>query len=79
MYPVYLYPTLTVLMPVVLRLINRRLTWISIPITVIIELIIYMDEFGYYESRPLMIFLTLIQVIIMTILTIILSLPGNKK
>ena len=79
MYPIYLYPILAFFMPVVLRLINRRLTWISIPITVIIELIIYMDEFGYYESRPLMIILTLIQIILMAILIIILSLIGNKK
>lgn len=78
MYPIYLYPTLAIVLPGIFRLINRKLTWMSIPCAVIIEIIMYWDEFCYYEARGLMIYLTLIQVIVMSVICIVLSLLRKK-
>lgn len=79
MYPIYTYPILAITLPIVFRLINRKLTWLSIICAIIIELIMYWDEFCYYEARPLMIVFTLIQIVVMVIVTIILNLIGKKR
>ncbi len=79
MYPIYTYPILTIFLPVCFRLINRKLTWLSIICAVIIEIIMYWDEFCYYEARGLMIYLTLIQVIVMSVICILLNLIKKNK
>lgn len=79
MYPIYTYPILTIVLPVCFRLINRNLTWLSIICAVIIEIIMYWDEFCYYEARGLMIYLTLIQVVIMSVLCILINLIKKNK
>ena len=78
MYPIYIYPILAMVLPGIFRLINRKLTWQSIPCAVIIEMILYWDEFCYYEARGLMIYLTLIQVAVMIIVCILLNLLRKK-
>lgn len=75
---IYTYLALTIVLPIIFRLINRKLTWASIPCAVAIELIMYWDHFSYYEARDLTIYATIIQVVIMVILTIVLNLVGKK-
>ena len=75
----YSYLVFTILFPLVFRLINRKLTWISIVCAVVVELIMYWDHFCYYESRGLTIYLTLIQIVIMIVITIMLNLIKKNK
>ena len=78
--PIFIYTcsALTIVLPIIFRLINRKLTWTSILCAITIELIMYWDHFSYYESRGLTIYATIIQVVIMVIITIILNLIGKK-
>ena len=75
---IYTYLALAIVLPVIFRLINRKLTWVSILCAVAVELIMYWDHFCYYETRGLTIYFTIIQVVIMVIITIILNLVGKK-
>lgn len=77
--PIYTYLVLTVLLPVIFRLINRKFTWLSIICAAIMEIIMYWDHFCYYESRGLMMYMTLIQIVIMSIIAASLNLIGKKK
>jgi len=77
--PIYTYSVLALLLPIVFRLINRKLTFFSIVCAIIIELVIYWDEFCYYEGRPFMILFTIIQILVMIIISVILSVLGKKK
>lgn len=79
MYPIYTYPILTVVLPIVFRSVNRKLTWLSLIFAVIIELIMYWDEFCYYEAIGLMIYFTLIQVVVMSVICILLNLIKKNK
>lgn len=73
------YLILTALFPIIFRCINRKATWYSILCALAAELIIYFDHFCYYESRGLMIIITVIQIVVMSIFTFLLNLIGNKK
>ncbi len=73
------YLVLTIILPVVFRCVNRKATWYSILCAVAAELIIYWDHFCYYESRGLMIIITIIQIAVMSILTFLLNLIGKKS
>ena len=64
---------LTFMLPIVVYFVNRRYVWFSIPLTVLVELIINWGNFYYYESRGLMILLTLVQIAVMVILILILN------
>lgn len=75
---IYTYLVLTILLPVIFRLVNRKLTWASILCAVVIEVILYWDHFAYYESRCFTIYTTIIQAVIMVIITIVLNLLGKK-
>ena len=48
-------------------------------VTVLVEILINWDNFYYYESRGLMIFVTVIQIIVMTILILILKAVDLKR
>ena len=77
--PIYMYSVLALLLPVIFRLINPKLTFYSIVCAIIIELVVYWDEFCYYEGRPFMILFTIIQILVMIIISVILSVAGKKK
>ena len=64
---------LTVIVPVVFFFVDRRYVWFSILLTVLVEIMINWGNFRYYESRSLMIFVTLIQVAVMAIIILILK------
>lgn len=66
--------SLTFLLPVVWYFINRRSVWFSILLTVIVEVIINWDSFCYYESRGLMILVTLVQIALMNVTILLLKL-----
>lgn len=70
---------LTFIFPIVVFFINRRYVWFSILLTVLIELIINWGNFCYYESRGLMIIVTLIQIAVMAIIILILSAVASKR
>lgn len=70
---------LTFILPAVFFFVSRRYVWFSIPITVLIEIIINWGNFCYYESRGLMIFVTVIQVAVMAILILILKAVDLKR
>lgn len=70
---------LTFILPAVFFLVSRRYIWFSILLTVLAEIIINWSNFCYYESRGLMIFVTIIQVIVMAILILILKTLNLKR
>ena len=70
---------LTFLLPAVSFFVSRRYVWFSILLTVLVEILINWDNFCYYESRGLMIFVTVIQIIVMTILILILKAVDLKR
>lgn len=70
---------LTFILPVVFYFVNRRCVWCSILLAVLVELIINWGNFNYYESRGLMILVTLVQVAVMAIIILILRAVTPKR
>ena len=69
---------LTFISPIVFHLIHPKYIWLSILLTVIIELMIKWGEFNAYESRGLMIFFTLLQIAVMAVFIWMLKSIGAK-
>ena len=70
---------LTFVTPILFFLISRKYVWLSIPLTVLVELLINWRNFTYYESRGLMISVTLFQLVVMAIVIILLRSAFTKK
>ena len=70
---------LTFVTPVLFFLISRKYVWLSIPLTVLVELLVNWRNFTYYESRGLMISVTLFQLVVMAIVIILLKTVLSKK
>ena len=70
---------LTFVTPILFFLISRKYVWLSIPLTVLVELLVNWRNFTYYESRGLMILVTLFQLAIMAVVTILLRSAFTKK
>lgn len=58
---------------------HRKYVWLSIPLTVLVELLVNWRNFTYYESRGLMISVTLFQLVVMAIVIILLKTVLSKK
>ena len=70
---------LTFVTPILFFLISRKYVWLSIPLTVLVELLVNWRNFTYYESRGLMISVTLFQLVVMAIVIILLNTVLSKK
>ena len=70
---------LTFVTPILFFLISRKYVWLSIPLTVLVELLINWRNFTYYESRGLMISVTLFQLVVMAIVIILLKTVLSRK
>lgn len=70
---------LTFVTPILFFLISRKYVWLSIPLTVLVELLVNWRNFTYYESRGLMISVTLFQLVVMAIVIILLKTVLSKK
>lgn len=70
---------LTFVTPILFFLISRKYVWLSIPLTAFVELLVNWRNFTYYESRGLMISVTLFQLAIMAIVIILLKTVLSKK
>ena len=70
---------LTFVTPILFFLISRKYVWLSIPLTVLVELLVNWRNFTYYESRGLMILVTLFQLVVMAIVIILLKTVLSKK
>ena len=70
---------LTFVTPILFFLISRKYVWLSIPLTVLVELLVNWRKFTYYESRGLMILVTLFQLAIMAVVIILLRSAFTKK
>ena len=70
---------LTFVTPILFFLISRKYVWLSIPLTVLVELLVNWRNFTYYESRGLMISVTLFQLVVMAIVIILLKAVLSKK
>lgn len=70
---------LTFVTPILFFLISRKYVWLSIPLTVLVELLVNWRNFTYYESRCLMISVTLFQLVVMAIVIILLKTVLSKK
>lgn len=70
---------LTFVTPILFFLISRKYVWLSIPLTVLVELLVNWKNFTYYESRGLMISVTLFQLVVMAIVIILLKTVLSKK
>jgi len=69
---------LTFFLPVAFCFINRRFIWLSVLITIAVELVVNWGNFTYYESQGLMIFFTLVQVAVMAIFILMLNFVGRR-
>lgn len=75
--PICLYTVLTIILPVLFCALRwKRYLWGSIVSAVVIELLVYRDEFSYYEGRSLMLLLTIAQIAAMALFILILR--GNS-
>ena len=70
---------LTFVTPILFFLISRKYVRLSIPLTVLVELLVNWRNFTYYESRGLMISVTLFQLVVMAIVIILLKTVLSKK
>lgn len=70
---------LTFVTPILFFLISRKYVWLSIPLTVLVELLVNWRNFTYYESCGLMISVTLFQLVVMAIVIILLKTVLSKK
>lgn len=70
---------LTFVTPILFFLISRKYVWLSIPLTVLVELLVNWRNFTYYESRGLMILVTLFQLTIMAVIILLRSAFTKKK
>lgn len=70
---------LTFVVPILFFLISRKYAWFSIPLTALVELLVNWRNFTYYESRGLMISVTLFQLVVMAIVIILLKTVLSKK
>ena len=70
---------LTFVTPILFFLISRKYVWLSIPLTVLVELLVNWRNFTYYESRGLMSLVTLFQLAIMAVVIILLRSAFTKK
>ncbi len=70
---------LTFVTPILFFLISRKYVWLSIPLTVLVELLVNWRNFTYYESRGLTILVTLFQLAIMAVVIILLRSAFTKK
>ena len=70
---------LTFVTPILFFLISRKYVWLSIPLTVLVELLVNWRNFTYYESRGLMISVTLFQLVVMAIVIILLKTVLSRK
>ena len=70
---------LTFVTPILFFLISRKYVWLSIPLTVLVELLVNWRTFTYYESRGLIILVTLFQLAIMAVVIILLRSAFTKK
>ena len=70
---------LTFVTPILFFLISRKYVWLSIPLTVLVELLVNWRNLTYYESRGLMILVTLFQLAIMAVVIILLRSAFTKK
>ena len=70
---------LTFVTPILFFLISRKYVWLSIPLAVLVELLVNWRTFTYYESRGLMILVTLFQLAIMAVIILLRSAFTKKK
>ena len=70
---------LTFVVPILFFLISRKYAWFSIPLAALVELLVNWINFTYYESRGLMISLTLFQLVVMAVVIILLKTVLSKK
>lgn len=70
---------LTFVTPILFFLISRKYVWLSIPLTVLVELLVNWGNFTYYESRGLMILVTLFQLVVMAVIILLRSAFTKKK
>ena len=70
---------LTFVTPILFFLISRKYVWLSIPLTVLVELLVNWRNFTYYESRGLMILVTLFHLTIMAVIILLRSAFTKKK
>lgn len=77
--PILLYPVLAVLLPVAFYFIKRKYIWFSLILAVIVDVIVYWNDFSYYEARPIMIFFTFVQIAVMAIIILILKTVAAKR
>ena len=70
---------LTFVTPILFFLISRKYVWLSIPLTVLVALLVNWRNSTYYESRGLMILVTLFQLAIMAVIILLRSAFTKKK
>lgn len=63
-----------VALPIVFWLISRKGAWFSLPFAVLLDVVLYWQEYGYYESRGLFAYATLVQLAIMAVILLLLGL-----
>ncbi len=76
---ILIIPLPAILLPIILYIINTRLIWLSLILSPVIASIVYWKDLLYYESRPIMLFFILAQLIIGLITIAIIKLIRRKQ
>ncbi len=76
---ILIIPLPAILLPIILYIINTRLIWLSLILSLVIASIVYWKDLLYYESRPIMLFFILAQLIIGLITIAIIKLIRRKQ
>lgn len=68
-----------IVFPAVFYIIKPRFVWLSIGLTIVVDLLVCWSEFSYYESRGFFIGAIFVQIIIMAIIISALKLVDTKR
>ncbi len=79
MHPILIFLLIALILPVVCRLINRKQTWISIFCALVIDTLMYLDGFCQNQTKITIACLTLIQVLVMAVLSVVLMGMHRRK
>jgi hypothetical protein len=63
----------------VLFIVKRKMIWLSIPITIIADLVAFWNGLTYYESRGLVLLFLIPQIIFVSIISVTITLVHRKR
>jgi hypothetical protein len=63
----------------ILFIVKRKMIWLSIPITIIADLVVFWNGLTYYESQGLVIVFLIPQIIVVSVISITITFVHRKR